>query len=166
MLRYLLIGLVAAVLYALYRLLVKRPAAGGDGIRREIESYGVEVRQVMRSLPVVAVGGRSYRLVDGKCVLYRLPNHVPGAPRWQLLQRAGTEHPPFPPGWQFVLLSGEPGGRLQDVLLRIAREWGGEYLELEGDGEAIYAYWQESGGPHAAWRVHDYLKALAEAVRG
>ena len=170
--RYILLALIALVGYSLYRTLT-RPRADAPTMRRETGNLGLEVSEVSRALPVAAIGGRSYRLVDGKCARYRLPNHAPGAPRFELLQRAGTDAgatagataDQLAPGWQLVVHRGEVGGALRAELERITKEWTEEYLELEGDDQGISAYWNEGRGQTAVWQVHGYLKAIAEAVR-
>lgn len=162
--RYVLLALLALVGYALYRTL-SRPRADAPTMRRETGNLGIEVSEVSRALPVAAIGGRSYRLVDGKCARYRLPNHAPGAPRFELLQRAGTTDGQLAPGWQLVVHRGEVSATLRAELERITKEWTEDFLELEGDDQGISAYWNEGRGQTAVWQVHGYLKALAEAVR-
>jgi hypothetical protein len=172
--RYIILALLALVGYALFRTLTK-PRADAPTARRETENLGLEVSEVSRALPVAAIGGRSYRLVDGKCARYRLPNHAPGAPRFELLQRAGTGADAsadadarvgtLAPGWQLVVHQGEVGPALRAELERITKEWTEDFLELEGDDQGISAFWNEGRGQTAVWQVHGYLKAIAEAVR-
>lgn len=162
--RYVLLALLALVGYSLFRTLTK-PRPDAPTMRRETGNLGLEVMEVTRALPVAAIGGRSYRLVDGRCVRYRLPNHAPGAPRFELLQRAGTEESALAPGWQLVVRGGTVDARLRDELVRITKEWTEGYLELEGDDQGICAFWDESRGQTAVWQVHGYLKAIADAVR-
>jgi hypothetical protein len=162
--RYILLALLALVGYSLYRTLTK-PRADAPTMRREQGNLGLEVSEVGRALPVAAIGGRSYRLVDGKCTRYRLPNHAPGAPRFELLQRAGTADAALAPGWQLVVHRGEVSARLRAELERITNEWTEDFLELEGDDQGISAFWNEGRGQTAIWQVHGFLKAVAEAVR-
>ena len=70
--RYLLFALLAAVVYALYRTMT-RPRADAPTVKHETDALGLESIEVSRALPVTAPGGRSYRLVDGRCVRHRLP---------------------------------------------------------------------------------------------
>jgi hypothetical protein len=164
--RYLLLALLFAVGYALYRSLT-RPRADAPTARGEIAALGLESIEVARALPVAAIGGRSYRLVDGRCMRHRLPAFRPGAARWELLQRPGTETAPFPPGWQLVVRSGEVSPALRDALLRVVAGWdihGTEgFLELEGDPEGVIAFVDDKLGETRLWQVHGFLKALAEA---
>jgi hypothetical protein len=162
--RYVLLALIALVGWSLYRTLTKR-RADAPTMRREQGNLGLEVSEVSRALPVAAIGGRSYRLVEGKCARYRLPNHAPGAPRFELLQRAGTEDGELAPGWQLVVHGGQVPAALRAELVRISKEWTEDFLELEGDDQGICAYWNEGRGQTAVWQVHGYLKAIAEAVR-
>lgn len=162
--RYLILALLALVGYALYRSVV-RPRADAPTMRRETGNLGIEVSEVSRALPVAAIGGRSYRLVDGRCARYRLPNHAPGAPRFELLQRAGTEDGALAPGWQLVVHGGQVSPALRAELARITKEWTEDFLELEGDDQGISAYWNEGRGQTAVWQVHGYLKSVADAVR-
>lgn len=162
--RYILLALLALVGWSLYRTMTK-PRADASTMRRETENLGIEQSEVARPLPVAAIGGRSYRLVEGKCTRYRLPNHAPGAPRFELLQRVGTEDPALAPGWQLVVHGSELSPALQAELARISREWTEDFLEFEGDDQGICAYWQESRGQTAVWQVHGFLKAIAAAVR-
>lgn len=162
--RYILLALIVLVGYSLYRTLARR-RADAPTQRRETANLGIEVSEVSRALPVVAIGGRSYRLVDGKCARYRLPHHAPGAPRFELLQRAGTSEGALAPGWQLVVHRGEVSGALRAELERISKEWTEDYLEFEGDDQGIAAYWNEGRGQTAVWQVHGYLKSIAEAVR-
>lgn len=161
--RYLLLILFGAVGYALFRTLT-RPQADGPTLRRESENLGLEVNEVTRSMPVAAIGGRSYRLQDGRCARYRLPRHIPGAPRFELLQRPGTSSSGFAPGWQLVVHSGEVGPALRSALERVSREWRGDYLEFEGDEQGIAAFWNESRGQADLWAVHDFLKQISTAT--
>jgi len=162
--RYILLALLGLVAYALYRSIV-RPRRDAPTERRETEQLGLEVSEVTRALPVVAIGGRSFRLVEGRCMRYRLPHHAPGAPRFELLQRAGTEAPPLAPGWQLLVHAGEVRPALRDELARITSDWTEDLLELEGDDQGICAYWDERRGQTATWRINGYLKAIAAAVR-
>ena len=160
--RYLLFALLLAVGYALYRTLT-RPRSDAPTAQRETDALGLESSEVARALPVAAIGGRSYRLVDGRCTRHRLPAFRPGAARWELLQRPGTEAAPFPPGWQLVVRSGEVSPALREALLRVTAEWSEGYLELEGDPEGVVAFVDDSRGQAGLWQVHGFLKALAEA---
>lgn len=162
--RYLLFALLAVVAYALYRTLT-RPRADAPTLKRETDALGLESIEVARALPVAAIGGRSYRLVDGRCTRHRLPAFRPGAPRWELLQRPGTEAAPLPAGWQLVVRSGEVTPALREQLLKIAAEWTEGFLELEGDEEGVVAFTDTALGQAALWHVQRYLKALAEAPR-
>jgi hypothetical protein len=130
-------------------------------VKRETDALGLESIEVARALPVAAIGGRSYRLVDGRCTRHRLPAFRPGAPRWELLQRPGTEAAPLPAGWQLVVHSGEVSPALREQLLKITAEWTEGFLELEGDAEGVVAYSDDARGQAALWQVHGYLKALA-----
>lgn len=161
--RYLLLALLAAVGYALFRTLV-RPRPDAPTVRRETEALGLESIEVSRALPVAAIGGRSYRLVDGRCTRLRLPAFRPDAPRWELLQRPGTESAPFPPGWQLVVRSGEVSPALREALLRLTQEWTEGFLELEGEPDGFTAYTDDSRGQAGLWQIHGYLKALATAA--
>jgi hypothetical protein len=162
--RYILLALLGLVGYALFRTLYRpRPDAGT--MRREQGNLGLEVSEVSRALPVAAIGGRSYRLVDGKCTRYRLPHHAPGAPRFELLQRAGTSDGELAPGWQLVVHRGEIPAALRAELERITKEWTEDYLELEGDDQGVMAFWNEGRGQTAVWQVHGYLKSIAETLR-
>lgn len=164
--RYLLFALLAAVVYALYRTMT-RPRADAPTVERETDALGLESIEVSRALPVTALGGRSYRLVDGRCVRHRLPAFRPGAPRWELLQRPGTEATPLPSGWQLVVRSGEVSPALREELLRITAEWtlqqADGFLELEGDEQGVVAYTDDARGQTGLWQIHGYLKALAQA---
>lgn len=162
--RYILLALLALVGWSLYRTLI-RPRADAPTLRRETENLGIEQSEVARPLPVAAIGGRSYRLVEGKCQRYRLPNHAPGAPRFELLQRPGTEDATLAPGWQLVVYSGVVSAALRAELARITQEWTEDFLELDGDDQGICAYWHATRGEQAVWQVHGFLKALAAAVR-
>jgi len=162
--RYLLLALLGLIGWALYRTLTK-PRADAGTTRRETANLGLEVIEVTRALPVAAIGGRSYRLVDGRCVRYRLPNHAPGAARFELLQRAGTEDGVLASGWQLVVRGGAVSPRLREELVRITKEWTEGYLELEGDEQGICAFWDEAHGQDSIWRVKGYLDSIAEAVR-
>lgn len=162
--RYILFALLALVGWSLYRTL-RKPRADAPTMRRETENLGIEQSEVARSLPVAAIGGRSYRLVEGNCTRYRLPNHAPGAPRFELLQRAGTDDATLAPGWQLVVHGGEVTPALRAELARITQEWTEGFLEFEGDDQGVCAFWQESRGQTAVWQVHGFLKALAAAVR-
>jgi hypothetical protein len=130
---------------------------------RETSALGLESIEVARALPVAAIGGRNYRLVDGRCMRHRLPAFRPGAARWDLLQRPGTEAAPFPPGWQLVVRSGEVSPALRDALLRVTAEWTEGFLEFEGDEEGVVAYVDDKRGQTGLWQVHGFLKALAAA---
>jgi len=158
--RYLLLTLLAAVAYALFRT-VTRPRPDAPTLRRETGALGLESIEVSRALPVAAIGGRSYRLVDGRCTRHRLAAFRPGAPRWELLQRPGTEATPLPSGWQLVVRSGEVSPALREQLLKIAAEWTDGLLELEGDEEGVVAYTDDGRGQAGLWQIHGYLKALA-----
>lgn len=160
--RYLLLALLAAVAYALYRSVV-RPRPDAPTVQRETGTLGLESIEVARALPVTAVGGRSYRLVDGRCVRHRLPAFRPGAPRWELLQRPGTEAAPYPSGWQLVLRSGEISPALRDALLKVTSEWREGFLEIEGDPEGVVAYTDDARGQTGLWQIHGFLKAIADA---
>jgi hypothetical protein len=162
--RYLLLALFGFVVWSLFRTMTK-PRPDAPTMRRETDSLGLEVMEVTRALPVAAIGGRSYRLVDGRCTRYRLPNHAPGATRFELLQRAGTADGALAPGWQLVVRGGTVDPRLLEALVRITKEWTEGYLEFEGDDQGICAYWDEARGQTAVWQVHGYLKAIADAVR-
>lgn len=161
--RYILLALLALVGYALYRSVV-RPRADAPTRSRETEPLDLEVSPVTRALPVAAIGGRSFRLVEGRCVRYRLPHHAPGAPRFELLQRPGTEAEPLAPGWQLMVHQGEVPLGLRDELVRISGEWTEDFLEFEGDDQGLCAYLSEGRGRDALWQVHGYLKALAAVV--
>lgn len=161
--RYLLLALLAAVAYALFRTLI-RPRADLPTMRRETGELGLESIEVARALPVAEIGGRSYRLVDGRCVRHRLAAFRPGAPRWELLQRPGTETAPLPAGWQLVVRGGEVSPALREQLLQITVGWTEGFLELEGDEEGVVAYTDEARGQTALWQVHGYLKALASTT--
>ena len=160
--RYLLFALLAAVAYALFRS-VARPRADAPTVKRETDALGLERIEVARALPVAAIGGRSYRLVDGRCMRHRLPAFRPGAARWELLQRPGTEAAPFPAGWQLVVHGGEVSPALRAALLRVTAEWTEGFLELEGDPEGIVAFVDDHRGQTGLWQVHGFLKALAES---
>ncbi len=161
--RYLLLALLAAVAYALFKTMT-RPRADQATVRRETGELGLESIEVARALPVAAIGGRSYRLVDGRCVRHRLPVFRPGAPRWELLQRPGTETAPLPSGWQLVVRGGEVSPALREQLLQIAVGWTEGFLELEGDEEGVVAYTDDARGQTSLWQVHGYLKALASTA--
>lgn len=158
--RYLLFALLAAVAYALYRSLTK-PRADQTTVRRETDQLGLESIEIARALPVAAIGGRSYRLVDGRCIRHRLPAFKPGAPCWELLQRPGTETSPLPSGWQLVVRGGEVSPALREQLLKVTAEWTEGFLELEGDEEGVVAYTDVGRDQTALWQVHGFLKALA-----
>ena len=162
--RYLLLALLAFVGYTLFRRFT-RAQPHAPTVRRENAELGLEVMEVSRALPVTAIGGRSYRLQDGRCIRYRLPNHAPGAPRFQLLQRAGTEAAGLAAGWQLVLERGDAPPRLLAELARITSEWTEDYLEFEGDEQGICAYWHEQRGQTSVGQVHGYLTAIADAIR-
>ena len=160
--RYLLFALLAAVAYALFRTVV-RPRPDAPTVSRETAALGLESIEVARALPVAAIGGRSYRLVDGRCMRHRLPAFRPGAARWELLQRPGTDAAPFPSGWQLVVRSGTVSPGFRDALLRVTEEWTEGFLELEGDEEGIVAFVDDSRGQTGLWQVHGFMKALAAA---
>jgi len=160
--RYLLLVLLALVGYALYRS-VFRSKGDAPTMRRETQELGLEQREAARAVPVVAIGGRSYRLVDGRCTAYRLAAFVPGAARWQLLQRAGTSSGALPPGWQLVVQGGALTPAQQAELARITQEWTEGFLELEGDEQGFEAFLDPSADQTTVWRVHGFLKALAAA---
>ena len=161
--RYLLLALLAAVAYALYRTLT-RPQAAAPPVRHETDVHGLESIEVARALPMAAIGGRSYRLVDGRCSRHRLPAFKPGAPRWELLQLPGTDAAPLPTGWQLVVRGGEVSPALRERLLKISAEWTEGFLELEGDEEGVVAYTDVALDQAALWHVHAYLKALADTT--
>lgn len=161
--RYLLLALLAAVAYALYRS-VTRPRPDAPTQRQETAALGLETIEVARALPVAAIGGRSYRLVDGRCTRHRLPAFRPGTARWELLQRPGTESAPFPPGWQLVVRSGEVSPALREALLRVTAEWDAGFLELEGEPEGVTAYTDDSRGQAGLWQIHGFLKGLAAST--
>lgn len=160
--RYLLFALIAAVAYALFRSLT-RPRPDAPTLRRETGELGLESIEVSRALPMAAIGGRSYRLVDGRCTRHRMPAFRPGAPRWELLQRPGTEATPLPSGWQLVVRSGEVSPALREQLLKITAEWTEGFLEIEGDEEGVVAYTNDARGQTGLFQIHGYLKALASA---
>ena len=161
--RYLLLALLAAVAYALFRT-VTRPRPDQPTVQRETGALGLESIEVSRALPVTAIGGRSYRLVDGRCTRHRLPAFRPGAPRWELLQRPGTESTPLPSGWQLVVRGGVVSPALREQLLKVAAEWTEGFLELEGDEQGVVAYTDDARGQTGLWQIHGFLKALADAA--
>lgn len=166
--RYLLLALLAAVAYALYRTMT-RPRPDPATVRRDAGELGLESIEVSRALPVAAIGGRSYRLADGRCTRHRLAAFRPGAARWELLQRPGTDATPLPTGWQLVVRSGEVSAALREQLLKVTAEWplheANSFLELEGDEEGVVAYTNDARGQTGLWQIHGYLKALVEASR-
>lgn len=126
---------------------------------------GIRVDDAERDLPIFA--GRNQnkflRTEIWPCVKYSLRRRAGAEPtNWQFLQRTTKEGAQYPNGWLFQAPH-QPSDTLHDVLQRIATEWEGELLELEGNKSEVAAYWEEWGGQELVEIIHKYLSSLAEA---
>ena len=126
---------------------------------------GIRVADVERDLPIFAFRNQNkfLRTEVGPCVEYSLRRRPGAEPtNWQFLQRTTKEGAQYPNGWLFQAQQA-PSNTLHEVLEKIATEWEGELLELEGNKSEVSAYWEEWGGTELVEIIQKYLASLAEA---
>jgi hypothetical protein len=160
------LAILVALSYGLVKLIQNRLQQAKESGRREAEQLGLVVGEVKRDIPFGTGFGQRYRLEARTCARYCLSHGVTGAPSWSLLMRPDSDTvPPFPPGWQLVVPNGSLSEQLQQELISVAKSWQEEFLELEGSGESVCAFWEEWGGVTQARRIYDYLQRLSTATK-
>jgi hypothetical protein len=146
----------------------KLKSRGKTATREAALLKGIRVADVERELPIFAVRNpnKILRTEVWPCVKYSLSRRSGEEPtNWQFLQRTTKEGAQYPNGWLFQAQQA-PSNALHGVLEKIATEWDGELLELEGTESEVSAYWGEWGGPELVEIINRYLSSLAEAGSG
>lgn len=158
--------IVAAVVYAVVKLVQAQLRRGKRNACEEAGKLGLAVTEVKRDIPFSSGLGHRYRLEEHSCVRYCLAHRAPGGPAWSLLVRPDADSAsPFPPGWQLVVHSGVIGEPLRQELLGVTEDWQEEFLELEGSSSSVCAFWEEWGGAEQARRIYGYLQRLSAAMK-